>query len=467
MDALGIGAEPFHLARSRRLTLSALTCILFFITCGGPFGLEGLVAAVGPGWVVVLIIVTPLIWSLPIALMVAELATLMPEEGGYYVWVRETLGPFWGLQEAWWTISYSIILLASFSVLFASYLASFIPALAPGADMTHPGMTAVLKWLVAVFVIVTATAVNLRGARDVGRSAKISAAYILGAFALLVFIWLKHGPAPGTVVGIVSRDLASKHSGALLLGLSIIAFNYSGWDNVSTFAGEVDQPQRNYPRALGAALALIVLCYLFPVMAGVSLTPSPDVWNADAGWPVIAQLIGGRWLGVLIAAAGLVSTWGLINAQLLYISRLPFVMARDGWLPKGLAHASSETAVPKIALLSCCVIGALFAALSFGSLAVINCLLNTAGLTLEFLALIVLRVRRPDAPRSFRVPWGWLGMSYVCVAPFGAAVLLLLATFRDWRSYPGQILVVGGIVIAGIVLYFARRRRAKASDATT
>jgi amino acid transporter len=465
-DALGISVEPFHLARSRRLTLSALTCILFFITCGGPFGLEGLVGAVGPGWAVVLIIVTPLIWSLPIALMVAELATLMPEEGGYYVWVRETLGPFWGVQEAWWTISYSIILLASFSVLFVSYLAYFIPALAPTIDTAHSGTVALFKWLVAIFVIVTATAVNLRGARDVGRSAKISAAYILGAFALLVFIWLKHGPAPGTVVGIVSRDLAAKHSGALLLGLSIIAFNYSGWDNVSTFAGEVDQPQRNYPRALGGALALILLCYLFPVMAGLSLTTSPDVWNADAGWPVIAQLIGGHWLGVLIAAAGLVSTWGLINAQLLYISRLPFVMARDGWLPKALAQASSETAVPKVALLWCCAIGALFAGLSFGSLAVITCLLNTAGLTLEFLALIALRIRRPDAPRSFRVPGGWLGMSYVCLLPFAAAVLLVIAALRDWRSYPGQILVVGGVAIAGIVLYFVRRKGAKASAPT-
>jgi amino acid transporter len=462
--ALGIGAEPIHLPKSRRLTLLSLTCVIFFITCGGPFGLEGLIGTVGPGWAIVLIVVTPLIWSLPMALMVAELATLMPEEGGYYVWVRESLGPFWGVQEAWWTISYSIVLLASFSVLFVSYLAYFIPALA--LDTAHPGMTALLKWLVAMLVMVTVTAVNLRGARDVGRSAKIGALYVLGVFALLVLVWLKQGPAPGTVIGIVSRDLASKHSGALLLGLSIIAFNYSGWDNASTFAGEVDQPQRNYPRALGGALIVIVLCYLLPVFAGVSLTSSPDVWNADAGWPVIAQMIGGRWLGALIAAAGLVSMWGLCNAQVLYLSRLPYVMARDGWLPKALAQASSETAVPKTAILWCCVIGALFAALSFGSLAVITCLLNTAGLVLEFLALIVLRVKRPDAPCSFRVPGGWLGLSYVCLLPFAAAVLLVIAALRDWRSYPGQILVVVGVVIAGIVLYFVRRKGAKVSGST-
>lgn len=466
-DGLGIGAQPIHLAKSRRLTLLALTCVIFFITCGGPFGLEGLIGTVGPGWAIVLIVLTPLIWSLPMALMVAELSTLMPEEGGYYVWVRETLGPFWGVQEAWWTISYSIVLLASFSVLFVSYLAFFIPALAPGADAAHPGMAALLKWLVAVLVMATVTAVNLRGARDVGRSAKLGALYVLGVFALLVLVWLKYGPAPGTVVGIVTRDLASKHSGALLLGLSIIAFNYSGWDNASTFAGEVDQPQRNYPRALGGALVVIVLCYLLPVIAGVSLTTSPDVWNADAGWPVIAQRIGGRWLGALIAAAGLVSMWGLCNAQVLYLSRLPYVMARDGWLPKALAQASSETAVPKTAILWCSAIGALFAALSFSSLAVITCLLNTAGLTLEFLALIVLRVKRPDAPRSFRVPGGWLGLGYVCVAPFAAAVLLVIAALRDWRSYPGQILVVVGVVFAGIVLYFVRRKRAAASGPAT
>ena len=113
--------------------------VAFFTTCGGPFGLEPLPAAVGPGWAVVLILTAPIFWSLPMALMVAELSTLMPEEGGYYVWVRETMGAFWGVQEAWWTMGYSIGLMASFPVLFVSYLSFFIPALAPGANAMHPG----------------------------------------------------------------------------------------------------------------------------------------------------------------------------------------------------------------------------------------------------------------------------------------------------------------------------------------
>jgi len=103
-------------------------------------------------------------------------------------------------------------------------------------------------------------------------------------------------------------------------------------------------------------------------------------------------------------------------------------------------------------------IGALFAAFSFGSLAVIQCLLYSGALTLEFLALLVLRLRRPHAERSFRVPGGWFGMAYVCMSPFAFAALLLFATLRDWRSFPGQLFTVGAILGIGVGLYFVRRR---------
>jgi len=245
----------------------ALVCLAFFTTCGGAYGLEPLVGAVGPGWAVVLIVVTPLVWSLPMALMVAELATLIPEEGGYYVWVRETLGPFWAVQEAWWTIGYSIALLAIFPVLFVSYLTFFVPALGSNAGAQFNGMM-VVRWFVTVVFILCAMTVNLKGAREVGRSAKISALFVLGAFATMILLWLKRGPGPGTAMDIVVRDLGVSHKGALLLGLSIIVYNYSGWDNVSTYAAEVDEPKRNYPRAIAVALVIALLSYLLPAIAG-------------------------------------------------------------------------------------------------------------------------------------------------------------------------------------------------------
>jgi amino acid transporter len=218
----------------RRLTLFALISLIFFTTSGGAFGLEPLVGAVGPGWAVLLMLLTPLVWSLPMALMVAELASLMPEEGGYYVWVRETIGPFWAVQEAWWSMAYSTVLLAIFPVLFVSYLSYFIPVIAPGADFQHPVLGPLLRWFIAVLLIASATFLNLRGARDVGISAKFSATIVCGAFAALVLTWITAHPNPATTLHLLTNDLRNSHRDAVLLGISLIVLNYSGWDNAST-----------------------------------------------------------------------------------------------------------------------------------------------------------------------------------------------------------------------------------------
>ena len=452
----GVDGVLAHLSKERRVTLLALTWLIFFTTCGGAYGLEPLIGAIGPAWAIALILLTPLVWSLPTALMAAELTTLMPEEGGYYVWIRETFGPFWAIQQSCWTMTCAIVWMAIYPVLFVTYLTFLIPALSTSA---------VLRWLIAVLVIVLGMILNFQGAREVGRSAEVSAYLVLGVFVLLLLIWLAGGSAQSSIGDVLRHDFASSHKGVLLLGLSIIVFDCSGWENASTYAGEVDQPQRNYPRALGLALLVLVLCYLFPVMAGVTITTSPAIWSSDAGWPVLAQLIGGRWLGSLVAFAGLVSMWGLFNAQLLYISRLPYVLARDGWLPRFLARVSPGAEAPRMAILCFGIITAIFAALSFGSLAIIQCLLYAGALTLEFLVLLVLRIRRPDAHRSFRVPGGWLGLAYVCVAPFAFAALLLFATLRDWRSYPGQLFVVAGVAAFGIGLYLIRRKMVETRSA--
>ena len=112
----------------RSLALGALVFIMFFTVSRGAYGLEdvvGLVAA--PGWRLLLILVTPIIWSLPTALMVAELATAMPVEGGFYFWVKRAMGPFWGFQEGWWSWLTTWVDMAIYPVLFVEYSSIYFP----------------------------------------------------------------------------------------------------------------------------------------------------------------------------------------------------------------------------------------------------------------------------------------------------------------------------------------------------
>ncbi len=449
--------DPSHLPREKRIHLLALAAIIFFTTCGGAFGLEPLIGAVGPALSLVFILATPLLWSLPTALMVAELTAMMPEEGGFYVWVRETFGSLWAVQQACWTMTISVIWLAMYPILFVGYLGFLIPEIAAPA---HP----FLRWGITVLVIASGLLLNLRGSHTVGGAAQIVTSVVLGTFVVMLIAWLVRLHNPGMIPGILHRDMMSPHPGALLLGISYTVFNYSSWDSVSTYAAEVDQPQRNYPRAIIYALALTVLCYLIPVAAGITVTTDSAVWSSDQGWPVIARIIGGRWLGTLMAGAGLASIWGLFNGQLLYISRLPYVLARDGWLPAVFAKTSSDTAAPRAALFTFCGITALFTAFSLGSLAIIQCVLYCAALTLDFLALLTLRVRRPHADRSFSVPGGWLGLAYVCVSPFIFALFVLYAGLRDWRSYPGQLIIIPAVIGIGLCLYLFRRSSATSTS---
>lgn len=454
-----------RLPRERRLNLLPLIVVIFFIVSGGAYGLEPVVSAVGAGWAVVLVASIPVLWSLPIALMVAELSSAMPEEGGYYVWVRNALGDFWGVQEGWWTIGYTAVDTAIYPVLFVNYLAYFYPPLQLNESSPTSWGTLLARWLIAVAVIAAALAVNWRGARAVGHNAALSTGVVLVPFVVLVIAVLMRKGAPGAAVSAVAHDLASnRHAGLLAIGLSTVMWNYMGWDNTSTFAGEVNDARRNYPRALAAALPLTVAAYLLPLLAGIAVTIDPDMWSESKGWPVIARLIGGDWLGVMIAGAALVSMWSLFNSQVFYVSRLPYAMARDCWLPATFARVSKRTGVPVTALVASCVFSAIFAALSFGKLVVIDVLLYSSALSLEFIALIALRWRRPEMARPFRVPGGWLGIALITLAPMCCAGVVLITSLSDKSADLRQTLIVIGVIASGIALYFTRRETVERNE---
>ena len=116
----------------RKMLLVPLVAATFFMVSGGPYGIEDILGGAGFGPAIVILLVLPLIWSLPTALMIGELASAIPDEGGFYVWVRRAMGPFWGYQESWLSLSASIFDMALYPSIFVLYLGKFSPDLVVG-----------------------------------------------------------------------------------------------------------------------------------------------------------------------------------------------------------------------------------------------------------------------------------------------------------------------------------------------
>ena len=98
------------------MTVLPMIAATYFMVAGGPYGLEDIVQKTGYTATLMILIITPLLWSVPVAMMVSELATSIPEEGGFYIWVRRGLGPFWGYQETWLTLAGSVFEMALYRI---------------------------------------------------------------------------------------------------------------------------------------------------------------------------------------------------------------------------------------------------------------------------------------------------------------------------------------------------------------
>ena len=443
-------------AVKRSLTLGALVFIMFFTVSGGAYGLEDVVGSSGAGMGLVLIIVTPIIWSLPAALMVAELATAMPVQGGYYYWVKKSLGPFWGFQEGWWSWLTTWVDMAIYPVLFVDYAAFYF-------DVFHKNGLA--RWLLGLVVIWFFTLANIRGSKVVGDSSKLFGVVVLAPFVLLTVIGLfkLHGNP--------FSPLVPKGAGigsAFTLGLFVVMWNYYGWDGLSTVAGEMKNPKRDYPKTLLITVPLITLCYLLPVVVGLSVVGTHGVeWTAGA-WGTIAELVAGKWLGVILNAAALVSAAGLFSALLLSVSRVPFVMGDDGYLPKPLLKISPRYGTPWVALVVSSSIYSVFILGPFQKLVVVDVIVYSAALMLEFAALVAFRVKYPTMKRPYKIPGGWPVIVLVCLLP---ALVLGVAIFSQIRD-EGPMKAVGlsalflasGPLLYPLARHFKRRRGEEDAD---
>jgi amino acid transporter len=437
----------------RQLRLLPLVMVFFFTVAGGAYGLEPVVGQSGPGMALLLLLVTPLIWSMPAALMVAELSSAIPAEGGYYAWVKRGLGPFWGFLEGWWSWLSSFVDMAIYPVLFAKYLAALLTDHAGIGAFAGLKEDALAQWIVGLVVIWVFTLLNIRGVRLVGNVSILFSLLVLIPFGLMSWFGLSKVVQEGTAIWQPLAPPDTSLFGAFGAGLFVVMWNYQGWDSVSPVNGEVVRPQRNAPLAMWLAFPLVVLSYVLPTAAGLASGVDWTTWQ-EGSFPEIAAALGGPALGAILAIGGCVSAAALFNANLLSTSRLPFVLAEDGYLPKVLTRLHPRYATPWISIVVCSVIYSIFSLQSFSTLVVIDVITYAATLLLEFGALIAFRLKEPSMRRPYRVPGGWIGVAVVTLLPTAILALAIANQIADPDSGGQSSLVLSaGALATGVVLY--------------
>ena len=430
-------------ARSK-ISLLPLIAATYFMVSGGPYGLEDVVQMAGYGGALAILLITPLLWSAPAALMVSELSSAIPEEGGFYIWVQRGMGRFWGFQEVWLTLAGSVFEMALYPTLFVDYVGHFAPVITAG----HRGIT------IELALIVVCTIWNLRGARAVGEGSVWMSVLLLSPFVVLTACALTRW---GSATASPHASIASGHFD-ILGGILIAMWNYMGWDNTSTIAEEVVRPQRTFPLAMLFGVLLVVVSYILPIGAVARSGISATGWSTG-GWVDIGRTLGGEWLSIAIAIGGAIGAIGTFNALMLSFSRSPLVMAQDGYLPRIFARTSSKTGMPWVAITACAVCWGACLFLNFEHLVIMDVLLTGLSILLEFGALIALRIREPELSRPYRVPGGIAGAVLLSLPPL---VLMILAVLRNRTETIGSTssLAVGVVLIAlGPVLYFLSRPR--------
>ena len=396
--------------------LIPLVAATFFMVSGGPYAIEDILGGAGFARAILILLLLPIAWSLPTALMIGELASAIPADGGFYIWVRRALGPFWGYQEGWLSLSASVFDMAIYPAFAVEYLDKFDPALTAGWR----------GWAWSLAIVALCCIWNLWGAPAVGDGSVWMSVLLLSPF--VVFITLGFWRAFTLHPAVQWSGPAS--STALSTAVLVAMWNYMGWDNASTVAQEVHNPQQVYPRAMIGSTVLVAVTYILPLaamaLAGLAVS------NFETGdWISAAAQIGGTWLGRpwlgwAVAAGGVITGVGMFNALVMSYSRLPMAMAEDRMLPRIVA-SRNRRGVPWVSVILCGLAWALALKLPFEKLITIDIVLYGSSLMLEFVALVVLRLREPGLARPFKAG----NLACACLLGVGPAALMVYALYAS------------------------------------
>jgi APA family basic amino acid/polyamine antiporter len=389
------------------------------------------------------------LFSLLGALTFAELACMFPQSGGVYVFIREGFGRGAAFVFGW---TYMLITKPSAASGIAVLVGETLNRLL-GSNIDPRITTSV--------IIVAFTVINVLGVRGSAAVAVVLTtikALVLAAIIILAFTLTSHAPADPAEKAFVSKPLWA----AIVAVMSGILWTYDGWSDVGAIAGEVKDPQRNLPRIYLIGTLLVTALYVAINAAYMHVIPLAQMRAMDTVAPETMSRLVGPIGATIVAIAVIVSSIGSTHGSVLTGARVTFQQARDGLLfaPLGRVHPKFQTPATALWVQMVLSLIAAWSLQTFAKLAGSFVFTMWIFYGMAGIAIFILRVRTPDAPRPFRCP-GYPIVPALFVA--SAALMITLSLIGpDWK----QNVMWTAVIAAGFPVYAVwNRLRARAAAA--
>lgn len=476
-----VGVEE-HGLKQHDVKVSTVVFMIFCLCAAGAYGIEEMIPESGPGLTIIMLIVLPFVWSTPLGLVAAELGSARPQEGGYYKWVQEALGEYWGFQAGWWRTISIYIDNTLYVILAGGYIASTWD-IGPGMEMA-----------IKIAMILIFTYINIRGVKDVGIVSTILSILVIVAFAMVAICgflnWEQNPMVPitgdgawGTMgfSGIAFADWVYYIGMGIALGM----WMYAGYESMSTIAGEVKNPQV-IPKATLITVPLIMAVYIFPTVAGLASLnmekitqvlgdSAPQViadtaaylevaesdvqawmfWGTEAGTVGYADVVTANWgpaFGVFFVIVAVLAQCSIYNTYIASGSRGFFALADDYLAPPILVKCDKKHGVPYISVLTVAIVNIILCQFAFTTVVVVDVFLLVSAYVMIYISALVLRKRLPREEFKFKIPGGYGVLVFVCIMP---CIVAFIAFFINGTDY-----FIGGMlgIVSGPILYYIWKR---------
>jgi APA family basic amino acid/polyamine antiporter len=397
------------------------------------------------------------------ALTYAELSAALPDAGGEYVYLNAAYGPFWGFIYGWtqtWVAKSASI--ATLATGFFNYLAFFFPKLMlPFYSLPLPigpgGQPFEIQYgqLLAIGVILFLAGVNYLGVRLGGQVQVAVTALKLALIVGLIIAGLTWGQGTFTHF---SESIPAKPGGIAGFFAALVAalWAYDGWNNAGMLGSEIENPQRNLPRALLIGTSLMIAIYLLTNLAYFYVLRSAEVGATPRVAAEAMQKVLGNSGASIVSIAAMISIFAALNGSILSGSRVPYAMARDGLFFRRMSHINPRFRTPGACIVLLGVVSSIILLSGrYDELATLVIFPSWILYGMTAASVIVLRIKRPEMNRPFRVP----GYPVVPIFFVLVAAALLYSTLLNSPRESGIGLV---LIIAGLPFYFYWKRRRQA-----